>query len=80
MEVNSLLDKQLNRLYAWHNARYHLASCLAMQKLGLFHHLQFSQEGQDEVVMLFSILHLIIFHSIMFLSRYLNDLNFIYQI
>ena len=50
MEVNVLLDKQLGRLYGWHNARMHLASCLSIQKLGLFHHLHFTEEKQSNEV------------------------------
>jgi hypothetical protein len=33
------LEKLLSRHVMWHNARSHLVSCIAMQKMGLFHHL-----------------------------------------
>ena len=48
--MNVQVDKQLTRLYAWYNARMRLTSCLSMQKLGLFHHLQFTEEKHDETV------------------------------
>ncbi|XP_066910551.1 KICSTOR complex protein SZT2-like [Clytia hemisphaerica] len=47
-EITTALDKQLKRLYAWHNVRTHLNSCLFMQKLGLFHHKHFVRDCPDK--------------------------------
>ena len=43
----SQLEKQLMRQILWHNARSHLVSCLSLQKMGLFHHLGFSDLPAD---------------------------------
>lgn len=43
-DVTAALDKQLQRLYAWHNVRSHLHACLLTQKFGLFHHKHFVRD------------------------------------
>jgi len=46
-DLASQLEKQLMRHILWHNARSHLASCLSLQKMGLFRHLLFSELSAD---------------------------------
>jgi len=46
-DLTSQLEKQLMRQILWHNARSHLVTCLSLQKMGLYHHLGFSDLPAD---------------------------------
>lgn len=53
-DLASQLEKQLMRQILWHNARSHFVSCLSLQKMGLFHHLCFSDllaDSSSQVLM-----------------------------
>ncbi len=46
-DVNTLLREELRHVTQWHNARSHLLACILSQKMGLFHHMAFTQHPPD---------------------------------
>lgn len=52
LDTSASINRQLQRLYAWHNVRTHLNACLYTQKLGLFHHKLFVRDcpGKEDPV------------------------------